>query len=429
MKTLLSILFLCIVSTVNAQNDTAKVFSLDLEFRPRMEFRRGFAKLPEAGDKPAFFISNRTRFNINYEQKRFKFHASIQDVRVWGQTGANFSGSQFGVFEAYIEPYFNDKWSIRIGRQALDLDNSRLFGEANWSQTGRAHEGINLRYFGKKINSQLIACYNQSSEQIFGTDYALATSNYLFLGVHIAKFQLSKSFSITTLNSVDAYQPQQLVSSDLAYARGTSGGRLTFQSKNWKATVAAFYQYGDLVSGTPINAYYLQPEIAFEHKKFKARLGMEYLSGDKLYAYNGQSNSFSLLYRSPFKHMGNMNYFRSFPNDTDNKGLVNPYLLLKYKFSDRFSVRSEWHGFFTQQDISLNIDSRRYLGIEQDLTFKYKVNDFISMSAAVCVLAPSENMSTIQSLSIYTTKLLPVYSYFMLTVKPELFRFSKLNDK
>lgn len=424
MKVFLIVLFSGIVFILNAQNDTAKVFSLDLEFRPRIEFRRGYAKLPEAGDKPAFFISNRTRFTINFDQKKFKFHSSIQDIRVWGEVGSGFTGNTFGIFEAYIEPFFNEKWSVRIGRQAVELDNARLFARANWNQASRAHEGVNLRYTGKKVQSELMGFYNQNSEQLFGTDYSFASSNYLFLALHSANYQLSKKFGLYTLNAFDGYQ--QVNDPNVVFVRGTSGGRISFKSKKINATIAAYFQYGDLVGGIPIQAYYAQPEISFEHKTFKASLGMEYMSGDHLLVNQEQSNSFSTLYGVAFRFMGNMNYFTHFPNDTHNAGLIDPYLFSKYTISDRFSLKLDWHLFFSQQELSTNVERRRFLGVEQDLTVNYKVNDYISMSAAVCVMAPSESMEYLQNRTIGA---LPIYSYYMLTVNPELFRFSKPIEK
>lgn len=424
MKALLFVVFVFIVTFSDAQNDTAKVFSLDLEFRPRIEFRRGYAKLPEAGDKPAFFVSNRMRFNINFDQKKFKFHTSIQDIRVWGETGSEFTGNTFGIFEAYIEPFFTKKWSIRIGRQATELDNGRLFARANWNQASRAHEGVNLRYTGKKVQSELMGFYNQSSEQLFGTDYSFATSNYLFLALHSGNYQLSDKFGLYTLNAFDGYQ--KTTDPNTVYVRGTSGGRISFKSKKINATIAAYFQYGDLVDGTPIQAYYIQPEILFEHKKFKAQLGMEYMSGDNLFNHLNQSNSFNTLYGVAFRFMGNMNYFTHFPSDTRNAGLVDPYLFLNYTFSDRFTLKLDWHAFFSQQELTTTFASRRFLGVEQDLTLKYSVNHYISISSAVCVMSPSQNLELVQN---RTVGALPIYSYFMLTVTPELFKFSQPIDK
>src|SRR5436190_23985416 len=58
------------------------------QVRTRSEFRDGQGT-PSTDTIPAFFTSQRTRLNIGYSAYRFKFYASLQDVRVWGQDASS----------------------------------------------------------------------------------------------------------------------------------------------------------------------------------------------------------------------------------------------------------------------------------------------------------------------------------------------------
>src|SRR5690606_14811477 len=90
---------------INLQN---KAFTLGLEFRPRMEYRDGYKQLRNDTTQAAFFGTHRSRLNFSYSQPRFKFHTSIQDVRIWGQDGQTSTTGSLNVFEAYVQTYLTD---------------------------------------------------------------------------------------------------------------------------------------------------------------------------------------------------------------------------------------------------------------------------------------------------------------------------------
>ena len=86
------------------------------------------------------------------------------------------SAGSLNVYEAYVETYFTDHLFLRIGRQGVELDNGRLFSAANWSQSGRAHDGLNL-IIKKKFSSELMYYFNQTSKRIYATAFQ---SNYIY---------------------------------------------------------------------------------------------------------------------------------------------------------------------------------------------------------------------------------------------------------
>ena len=410
------------LSTIDAFNDKVKfqnkVFTVGLEFRPRMEYRDGYKQLPNDTTDAAYFGTQRSRLYITYSQPKFKFHTSIQDIRVWGQYGQTSTTGSLNVFEAYAENYFTDYFFVRFGRQKVELDNGKLFSAANWSQAAKAHDGINFIFKKEKINSELMCFFNQTSEKIFETNYSPTVTNYKLLNVHFLQAKFNNYFTLTTINAADGYESK--TSPRTLYIRGTSGGRLEYEKGKIYATMCGYYQYGQLQSGQDIAAYYLQPEIQVKIKNLTARLGAEYMSGDDATKKSDFSKSFVPLYGVAWKFMGNMDYFTSFPGDFKNGGLINPYLFFIYEWNNKLSLRAVVHMFYLQNKV---LDSKKneidpYLGFENDLSCKYKLNDFTAVDFGFSYMVATKSMETLKG---GISAMTPIYSYLMLTFKPELF--------
>ncbi|MEL1241153.1 alginate export family protein [Flavobacterium flavipallidum] len=416
-----SIMALPIVNQkVNSEN---KNFSIGLEFRPRAEYRDGYRQLRTADTKAAYFVTQRSRLYFNYSQPKFKFHTSVQDLRVWGQYGQTSTTGSFNVFEAYAETGLSDHFSLRIGRQKVELDNGRLFSAANWSQAARAHDGINLIYENSKIHSEFITAFNQTAERIFETDFSPTTfTNYKLLNVHYLKAKLNDHFSLTTINAADSYQSK--TNTNTLYTRATSGGRFDFEKGNLYVTLSGYYQYGQLQAGNRISAYYFQPEIQLKTKKLTSRLGAEFMSGDNADKPSEISKSFVPLYGVAWRFMGNMDYFTTFPSDLKNGGLINPYLHLIYDLNPKLSLRSDFHLFYLQNNVKNNLNNsiHPYLGFENDLSLHYKYNNFTMIDFGFSYMAAEKSMETLKT---GNSNIIPVWSYLMVTFKPELFNFKK----
>ncbi|MCC7050518.1 MAG: alginate export family protein, partial [Bacteroidia bacterium] len=249
------------LTTIAAFNEKVKtqgkLFSVGLEFRPRIEYRNGYKQLRNDTTQPAYFGTQRSRLYVTYATPKFKFHTSIQDIRVWGQYGQTSTSGSLSIFEAYAETYFTDNLFIRMGRQKVELDNGRLFSAANWSQAGRAHDGLNLIYKKEKISSELMCYFNQTSERLYETNFSPTTfANYKLLNTHYLDFKLNNYFTLKTINSADGYESK--TNSRILYIRGTSGGRIEYEKGKIYATISGYYQYGRLQTRQQIAAYYLQ---------------------------------------------------------------------------------------------------------------------------------------------------------------------------
>src|SRR5688572_21325971 len=119
------------------------------QVRTRTEYRNGVGALRPKNNDAAFFTSQRSRLTFNYKAGRVILQSSLQDVRVWGQdasTISNADGNKLGVHEAWAEIILANKndstfrfhpvdyFALKLGRQELMYDDSRLLGNLDWLQ-------------------------------------------------------------------------------------------------------------------------------------------------------------------------------------------------------------------------------------------------------------------------------------------------------
>jgi hypothetical protein len=162
-------------------------FSLSGQVRVRGEHRAGFANLIPETDDAANFISQRTRLNFGYKWDRLTFGASIQDVRVWGQDASSLSpvdGNKLMLHEGWaditllnrtdstIKIKFLDNLSLKIGRQELIYDDSRLIGNLDWMQQGRRFDMALLKAVHHGWHLDLGYAFNQNGENFSNEYYA-----------------------------------------------------------------------------------------------------------------------------------------------------------------------------------------------------------------------------------------------------------------
>lgn len=420
----------------NATDTTKKkvvpsTLTFGLDMRTRAEWRHGYRALPQGDTTSAFSITQRTRFNVDYKSKSLDIFLSLQDARVWGQqdpregqTGLSTQAtpnSTFAtyLFEAYAEPHFGDKFSLRIGRQRVMYDNQRLFAENDWRLPGNSHDAIRAIYNNKaNFTTELLAAFNQSGENLFTTKYQPLVSNYKSLIVHFLNWKANDQFTLTTLNSIDGYQSSDPKKYTTTYQRLTSGGRLEYTNKDFYVTFSGYYQYGSDSSGKKLSAYYIQPEVRYTKGALTVRLGMEYLSGSDSSTHPAKDKNFVPLYGVAHRFMGNLDYFATFPSDVNGAGLVNPYLFIWYN-KNKLAIRFDHQLFYSQsQFVYKGTPIKKYLGYENDWRVNYKPNKVTDIEFGFCWALVTESMTVIKRSGDHEK--VPYFTYLSLKLTPTL---------
>jgi hypothetical protein len=343
----------------------------------------------------------------------------VQDLRVWGQQDPRSTSATLQVFEGWVEPVITNKFSVRIGRQRLVYDNQRLFAENDWRLSGAVHDAVNFRFNTPKVISELAVAFNQLSERYFGTDYSPSGFiNYKFLAVNYLRYKPSANFTITALNSIDAFQKSS--DPEKMNFRFTLGGRFELENNFIYGTIAGYFQGGKNSTGKQLSAWYLQPEIRVTtSKKMVARLGTEIFSGNENSTASGTDHSFVPLYGVAHRFNGSMDLITKFPSDVRGAGLVNPYLFLIQPVAGKFELRADFHAFYLQQDYYLNdLKYDKYLGFENDFLFTYKPNNITKVDFGVSYMLPTENFEVVRNSG--DSKYNLTWVYLSLTFKPQL---------
>ena len=157
----------------------AAQFTLTAQVRPRTEYRNGLGTLKPKANDAAFFTSQRSRLTLNYKMNRIIMQVAVQDVRVWGQdasTISNADGSKLGLHEAWGEIILANKkdtsfrkplvdyFSVKIGRQELLYDDSRLLGNLDWLQQARRHDAVVFKLLNKGWQADAGFAFNQNTD-------------------------------------------------------------------------------------------------------------------------------------------------------------------------------------------------------------------------------------------------------------------------
>jgi hypothetical protein len=392
--------------------------TVDFELRPRIEYRDNFKWTTADTVMPDLYTTQRNRLSITYSTNRLRLYASPQEIHVWDDAGRPSYVGSVNFFELYAEPIIAKNFSVRVGRQALSLDNGRIFSSAPWSQQSRAHEGIRL-FYKKKLEMDLTLAFTRPYGQHFKPAYSpVGSHTHKFLFVHHLKHKFSNSITVTTINAIDVFQ--RTTRNRQYYQRITNGGRLEYSHGSIYGTVNAYYQYGQNAASEKLRAYYIQPEVSVNTKKTLFRLGAEILSGQKNTSSKEISNSFVPLYGVAWKFMGNMNLFTRFPADVNEKGLVNPYLFIIYQASKKFFLRSDTHLFYSQYPLineGKKVDGK-YLGFESDLSLNYKPVKGIEIIYGFSFTIADKRMELLNKVP--DAGKIPVWSFLMVSFTPRL---------
>lgn len=171
--------FSLILCTVLLFFEASGQVTLTGQVRTRTEYRNGLGTLIPKTNDASFFTSQRTRLTFTYKMNRVIFQTSVQDVRVWGQdasTISNADGIKLGLHEAWAEIVLANKkdttfkksavdyFGIKIGRQELLYDDSRLLGNLDWLQQARRHDAIVFKLLNKGWQADLGFAFNQNTD-------------------------------------------------------------------------------------------------------------------------------------------------------------------------------------------------------------------------------------------------------------------------
>lgn len=409
----------------SAGNLYSQTVTLSGEIRPRYEFRHGYKTIIPNGNAAANFISQRTRLNLFYGSKMFKFGLVLQNVRIWGDVpqlnSADVNGA--ALHQAWGEIIFSKKLAFKIGRQEISYDGQRIFGGVNWTQQARSHDAAIIKYRPNKATKLDVGiAYNAQSETLYKTDYTennYKTFQYIWYHEQSHKTGLSLLF----LNNGMAFNESD--NSQVVVYSQTYGGRFVYKSNPLNFNASFYYQGGKNKMDKTLSAEYAAAEVSYSFPcEFSVGLDGEYLSGtsSKDQALSQTDNSFKPFYGTNHKFDGWMDYFYVGSYMYSN-GLFDISLPLTQK-ANKFTFKLIPHYFLAAAKVSAKQtdgtwkDYKSNLGAEIDFSVNYKLSKDVAISGGYSQMMATQ---TLQVLKGGNYKNSNNWGWLMFTFKPTFF--------
>ena len=440
-KVILSALFLAALpSVVQAQeeeNTPENSFTLSAQLRPRFEYRNGAYEPLQEGEKPAILVNNRTRLNLDYHHgDQLQLFVSLQNVNIWGQAPQvqlNDRTGGLSVFEAYAALPIYKELNIKIGRQMIVLDEDRIFGSLDWHPAGRAHDAVNINWKNDKLTLRSFFAFNQNyfdgnASSVNGNvnnpkgQYfyiAPGTQPYQHLEAVHAHYDFAPTQGLSFL--VANLGQRNSSNNDIDYNMQTIGFHYRGKSDALRYGAEAYLQTGKNATGQDKEAFLLAALVGYQFTPaFSATLGLDYLSGnDTNNPTATKDKAFNPFSGTNHKFYGFMDHFYvSYP---PSYGLLNPYLTLNLKTSDKGSLSATGHYFRSAGKILGSEDNKtRHLGVEGDLVYTHKIQQYVSLQAGYSLFVPSGSYKKLRALNLEVRKQQD-WLWCSLNINPKLF--------
>lgn len=433
---LLIIIFLLIgpLNILMAQQSSGEkeTLKLNVQLRPRAEFRNGvFTPLLTTQD-PASFISQRNRIGLNYQRgNKISLGVQIQSVNVWGKDPqVQQSANEINLYQAWAELYLHQNMQLKIGRQILSYDDERILGALDWNNSGRKHDAALIKYQKGKLKTDIAFAYNQNSERINGTFFNDSLSQP-YKSMEFAWIQYSPTnafnFSILAMNLDKQNRTDSLLSHQQTFGLNTN-----LKKEKFSLSASLYYQDGRANSKTKA----VQKTSAWMGslsgnyvlgKKISAGLGSDYLSGKDMDDNSTTMSSFSPLFGTHHKFYGHMDYFYvSSPHK--NVGLWDSYINTSYKFSANTTYQLALHHFEAAGKV-INYKKQKaasILGHEIDLSFQHQLLKDVKLIGGYSQIFNTNSMKYVKGIP-ENLKMKPTQNWIWLSIniQPEILLHEK----
>lgn len=388
-------------------------FTVSGELRPRAEYRNGYKTLTADGSDAALFVSQRTRLSTQYVLEDYTFFISFQDVRVWGDVPQLNTADKNGLslHEAWGKVKFSPNFAVKLGRQEINYDDQRIFGNVGWTQQGRSHDIAIFKLENENYKFDLGVAYNQDAENLFGNTYT-TTGNYKamqYAWFHKDWNKFNASFLILN-NGL-----QNVVEDEIRYSQ-TFGSHLKYKASdalNFNANI--YIQSGKDIQDNDLSAYLIGLDLGHKaSSKVDLGLGFEVQSGNDNALIGNKNKAFNPFYGTNHKFNGFMDYFYV-GNHANSVGLVDIYAKVGTKIGNKSSLTATVHNFSAQAEIASNVDKQ--LGTEVDIVYSHKFNGDVNIEAGYSQMFASEGLKVVKN---NFDDNVNNWAWLMITIKPTL---------
>ncbi|QSB28589.1 alginate export family protein [Flavobacterium sp. CLA17] len=394
---------------------------VNLQIRPRFEYRNGYKTLLPEGQEGTSQISQRSRLNFNYKQDQFTVKLTFQNTRTWGDVATTASADKNGVavFEAWAQYDLTEKWSVRMGRQVLSYDNQRILGEIDWAQQGQSHDALTFSFHTQKQQLDFGGAYNSDAENTLQIPYTAANYKAMqYAWYHANLDKLGVSFLL--LNT--GYEYANIDKKLLVDYKQTFGPYLTYKTAKIDTN---FWLYGQTGKSTDrqVSAWNAAANFGYNiNQSFKAGLGYEFLSGKNTNDGSTVIKSFNPVFGTNHAFNGYMDYFYVGGGHLNNVGLQDAFVKLNYNVNKwQFTLMP--HVFLSAADVITPVEKLdSYLGTEIDFTAGFNFKKEITLTGGYSQMFGSETLEFLKTGDAGHTN---NWAWLMISVNPRIFTWKK----
>ncbi|MEZ5071138.1 MAG: alginate export family protein [Bacteroidales bacterium] len=380
-------LSLLMIPTLQAQ------VGLELEVRPRTEFRNGYKNSQSiAGQVPEFVTSQRTSLGVSFGGK-VNGYVNVRDVRTWGEETVKKDNPGLFIKEAWMEVPLAPGWTVKAGRQELKYDDQRILAATNWNQVGTSHDVAIVKFKADRFQHHLGLAYNnETGSSNFESWYPLPYYKALIMAWFQFKIGESTQLSLLGVNDINA---KDSTTHDY-FSRYTYGGTLKIKpmdALNINAT--AFLQQGLNTSGKKVNAHLVSVLADWSFAGGTGlSLGTDLFSGNDPNTPSETDHVFNKLYGAVHKYLGYMDYFPS-----SKHGILDLYGGLELNPFDKSTLSLILHRFelphaYTHPTDGTQLD--RTLGTEFDIELGFDISDNASFGFIHAILWGTPTMDVVK---------------------------------
>lgn len=400
---------------------SAQELEAEIQLRPRYEYRHGYKDFLSEDEKPASFISQRSRINLSFKQAELSIYFSAQNISLWGEkliaSPSDVNGTS--VHEAWAAYNFKHNITAKLGRQVVSYDNQRIFGGLDWAQQGQSHDALLLQYNNSKHHLDLGFALNNSVESLKKEPYSVAnykTMQYLWYHTRISPLQIS----LLLVNT--GYEFEKNTTHFKTDYFQTWGTYLSYQKEQLDIN-AAFYGQSGKTDGKTKQAWYAEIEMTYHwNSTFDTALGYEFLSGKNQNDSDSRNKSFVPLFGTGHIFNGFMDYFYV-GNHQNTVGLQDLYLKLNLK-QNNWNFGLHPHLFYSAAKM-YNSDVQKinsYLGTELDFIADYQLQKDIRLSGGYSHLFSSKNLEYLKGTDNSKNN---QWAWIMVSIQPTIFKTKK----
>jgi hypothetical protein len=354
------------------------------QVRPRFEYR------DPTPLESSSFVSMRVRAHVEASlPEGVGLFVQFQDVRLWGSeasTLGDFTADNLDLHQGYLqlEAGAENWFTGRAGRQRSRFGGERLVGWVDWTQQGRAFDGVRL------IADRPWGRVDLVGYQVEESISAAHEGDGAFFGLH-------SSLERVAGGTLDAYGFLNHVIADEETdeaEQATLGLRHVAAGDRFRYRAEASYQFGDR-GGRSVTAFMLGARVARNlGGKGWVTLWYDYLSGGAPDAE--KIKVFDTLFATNHKFYGLADLFLNIPRDTDGRGLQDLALKAQYTGIPRLPLSLDLHAFWVAN--AEGLDSG-HLGEEVDLTAVYRYSQHLAVIGGFSYVFQSQGLADIGRLN------------------------------